>query len=81
MQLISTIRKSSAAINTLPPAAKAAAIISYQNAIHAVFVSTIILAIVYTFIGLFIKEVDLNSPKESQAPTPQNEPESRQEEA
>lgn len=58
-QIITSIRRSSASIRDLPPLLKAAAIASYQHAIHAVFLVFIVLSVVYLLAGLGIREVDM----------------------
>jgi hypothetical protein len=55
-----SIRQSSASIKNLPPALKAAAILSYQNAIHAVFLVGIVLSVICVLAGMGIKEVDMS---------------------
>lgn len=57
--MIASIRQSSESISNLPPMLKAAAITSYQRALHAVFLVGIVLSVVQFLAVLGIKEVDM----------------------
>lgn len=61
LQIITSIRQSSTSIRHLSPELQAAATISYQKALHAVFLVCIVLAAVTTLAGMGIREVDMNA--------------------
>ena len=46
----------------MPPALKAAAITSYEKGLHAVFLAAIGLSVVYTVVGLGMRNVNLKNP-------------------
>lgn len=60
VQIITSIRQSSTSIRHLSPELQDAATISYQKALHAVFIVCIVLAAVTTLAGMGIREVDMN---------------------
>lgn len=61
MQIIASIRQSSASVAHLPDDLKHSAITSYQKALHGVFVCLIVCAAVGVLAGLGMKEVQFNS--------------------
>jgi hypothetical protein len=60
-QIITSIRQSSTSIRHLAPHLQEAATISYQKALHAVFVVCIVLTVVTTLAGLGIREIDMDA--------------------
>lgn len=62
-QIITSIRQSSTSIRHLAPHLREAATISYQKALHAVFLVCIVIAVVITLAGLGVKEIDMNAEK------------------
>ncbi|ORY34297.1 transporter [Naematelia encephala] len=61
-ETIALIRESSDAIQNLPPAIKAAAIASYDKAIHAVFVVCVVVCVLQLLVVLGVKEVNMLPP-------------------
>ncbi|WVF70344.1 hypothetical protein IAT40_005134 [Kwoniella sp. CBS 6097] len=57
--VITSIRESSASIRFLPEPLKTIAIDSYRKALHAVFLCTVVLSVVYLLSGLGIREIDM----------------------
>lgn len=73
MQIILKVRQSSASIRDLDPIHKAQAILSYRNALHAVFVVCGVLAVVALLAGMGIKEIDLSAKKPVKKPLDEEE--------
>ncbi|OCF33929.1 multidrug resistance protein fnx1 [Kwoniella heveanensis CBS 569] len=57
--VITSIRESSASIRYLPEPLKSIAIDSYRKALHAVFICTVVLSVIYLLSGLGIREIDM----------------------
>ncbi|GMK56737.1 hypothetical protein CspeluHIS016_0305770 [Cutaneotrichosporon spelunceum] len=59
-KIITQVRESSDSIRTLPPVQQAAAIASYQRALNAVFVCSIVLSTIGVLSSMGIREIDMN---------------------
>ncbi|BEJ10924.1 hypothetical protein CspHIS471_0103460 [Cutaneotrichosporon sp. HIS471] len=60
-KIITKIRESSDSIRGLPPVQQAAAIASYQKALHAVFICAIIASTIGVISSMGIREIDMNA--------------------
>ncbi|KAL7420640.1 hypothetical protein Q5752_004591 [Cryptotrichosporon argae] len=61
-ETIARIRQSSASIAGLPPATRAAAVVSYQRALQAVFTTGVAVAVLAVIASFGIREIDLRAP-------------------
>ncbi|ORX37438.1 transporter [Kockovaella imperatae] len=75
IEIISSIRKSSAAIKELSTDLQFAARMSYQKATHTVFVIQVVMCVLYTLAGLGIEEVDMKAINETAPPSRDEEAE------
>lgn len=78
-ELIQRIRQSSEEIRKLPPTLQLAATTSYGKALHAVFVCSVVLAVVGVLSSMGMREVDMDVKRP--APPLADEPESIEEDA
>lgn len=77
-EIIQRIRQSSEEIRKLPPKLQLAATTSYGKALHAVFVCSVVLAVIGVLSSMGMREVDMNNKKPAAPVT--DEPESMDEE-